>query len=686
MIKKSSFIHWAMKVAGTCCCFIILSNRVLSQDTTGIDEVKVITYVIKQGLFQIPAAAAVIDSTQVSTQQFNSLVPVLNTIPGVRMEERSPGSYRLSIRGSLLRSPFGIRNIKIYFDEFPLTDAGGNSYLNVIPVDAVNRIEILKGPDGSLFGANSGGVVTLHSPKKKNNLSAGIAGGSFGLFSQSMRYAHASEKNDLNVIQGYYVNRGYRKNSHLRRFYLQGTNNWRYTKKSELSVLFFRSSLYYQTPGGLTSAQFLQDPTQARQPTATLPGAEVQKAAVYNDMLFGGITHATQINDHVKHVLSVFGSWVDFENPFITNYEERKEKTVGSRTCFIFSSNKTKKVKWEYDIGAEWQQTQASVSNYQNRSGDKGVLIAKGTIDTRQYFVFNRVRMNLQDRFIAEAGVSLNNYRYYFTDSLELKRGFSPQWMPRVALSYLVAGKLLFRSSISKGYSPPTTAEIRSSDNRLNTSLEPETGLNVECGIRYFPFNKKLWVDVSLYKYQLRNAIVQQQNDAGAEFFVNAGSTNQRGVELQCAYLFISPQQDKRIQKLSLSSSTTYSDYVFSDYVSVSGNYSGNLITGVPRLTLVNSLVFECKSGLFVYLQHSRSTSIPLNDGNTVFAKPFNILQVKTGLEWKLAPAFTARLTFGVDNIFNENYSLGNDLNAAGNRFYNAAPLRNYFVSLQLSK
>ena len=42
------------------------------------------------------------------------------------MEERSPGSYRLSIRGSLLRSPFGVRNVKLYLDDFIFTDAGGN--------------------------------------------------------------------------------------------------------------------------------------------------------------------------------------------------------------------------------------------------------------------------------------------------------------------------------------------------------------------------------------------------------------------------------------------------------------------------------------------------------------------------------------------------------------------------------
>src|SRR6202012_1344623 len=105
------------------------------------------------------------------------------------MEERSPGSYRLSIRGSLLRSPFGIRDVKIYFDEMPLTDAGGNTYLNSVDMNSIQGIEVLKGPDGSLFGANSGGVVLL-SPLSKfntgNYISAGINGGSYGLIHENV--------------------------------------------------------------------------------------------------------------------------------------------------------------------------------------------------------------------------------------------------------------------------------------------------------------------------------------------------------------------------------------------------------------------------------------------------------------------------------------------------------------------
>jgi iron complex outermembrane receptor protein len=100
----------------------------------------------------------VLTSRQLNLQPNNSLVSVMNTLPGIRMEERTPGSYRLSIRGSLLRSPFGVRNVKIYFDEIPLTDAGGNTYLNALDVASLHSLEVLKGPDGSLFGANSGGV------------------------------------------------------------------------------------------------------------------------------------------------------------------------------------------------------------------------------------------------------------------------------------------------------------------------------------------------------------------------------------------------------------------------------------------------------------------------------------------------------------------------------------------------
>ena len=51
------------------------------------------------------------------------------------------------------------------------------------------------------------------------------------------------------------------------------------------------------------------------------------------------------------------------------------------------------------------------------------------------------------------------------------------------------------------------------------------------------------------------------------------------------------------------------------------------------------------------------------------------------------APVKNFNLTVftGVDNAFNAKYSLGNDINAAAGRYYNAAPTANYFIGLSIN-
>ncbi len=115
-------------------------------DTATLESVTVTAFGSNAKWKDAPAAIALINQPQLQRFDNKTLVPVLNTVAGVRMEERSPGSYRLSIRGSLIRSPFGVRNIKVYWNEIPLTDAGGNTYLNLVDINQLQSIEIIKGP------------------------------------------------------------------------------------------------------------------------------------------------------------------------------------------------------------------------------------------------------------------------------------------------------------------------------------------------------------------------------------------------------------------------------------------------------------------------------------------------------------------------------------------------------------
>jgi len=110
-------------------------------------------------LMDVPAAVSVAQQKQLLRFNNTSILPAMNAAPGVRMEERSPGSYRLNIRGSSLRSPFGVRNVKVYLNEIPFTEPGGSTYLNQLGFYNIQSIEILKGPSSSLYGAGSGGTV-----------------------------------------------------------------------------------------------------------------------------------------------------------------------------------------------------------------------------------------------------------------------------------------------------------------------------------------------------------------------------------------------------------------------------------------------------------------------------------------------------------------------------------------------
>ena len=123
-----------------------------------LEEVTIRSYEANRPILQVPASVGLVMNSDLQRFSNTSLVSALNNLPGIRMEERSPGSYRFSIRGSSLRSPFGVRNVKAYWNELPLTDPGGNTYLNQLDANAINQIEIIKGPGSSLYGAGTGGV------------------------------------------------------------------------------------------------------------------------------------------------------------------------------------------------------------------------------------------------------------------------------------------------------------------------------------------------------------------------------------------------------------------------------------------------------------------------------------------------------------------------------------------------
>ena len=656
-----------------------------------LNEVTIKAYFSKKPLLSIPSSISVIDSQQISQTSGTSLISAVNTAPGVRMEERSPGSYRLSIRGSLLRSPFGIRNVKIYLDDFPLTDAGGNTYLNLLNANSVHSLEILKGPEASIYGSNSGGVViinTTNPDKLSTKATAAIQGGSFGLFNQKFGLQKKASKYQFTFNQSSQKSNGYRENSALERNAFQTSHQYNYSAKGNLKAVVLFSDLNYNTPGGITEAQVATNPKLSRQRAGNTPGAIEQKAGVHNRTIFGGVSNEFNFSPTVKHVIATYGSSTNFSNPFITNYERRTEKTLGLRTYIELTipSAKTADIKWQ--TGLEGGTTSSDILNYANLGGVAGKLQAADQLAANQYFVFTHATTNFK-KLTLEGAVSLNYFNFNYGSLVQpvkplSKRTFKAQIMPRFAASYPVFNSLWVRGSASRGYSPPTIAEVRASDNNINANLQAESGWNYETGLRYKANNGLIYADAVVFTFQQRNAIVRRVNEADQEYFLNAGGTKQTGLEFQFSAWILSPSNTRFINGIQLTNSFTYSNFKFTNYQKAADNYSGNHLTGVPKNTSVSSILINLPSLLYIYTTHNFTDAIPLNDANTVTASSYHLFQAKVGKQLWFNHTM-CELNAGADNLFNKKYSLGNDLNALGGRFYNPAPLRNYYLGLSFT-
>src|SRR3954447_1380030 len=249
------------------CCLVLTFLTVTSfsqqtdQDTMAsqkLEEVVVKGYEQNRRLSETAGAVGVINRRQLETYGTVSILPAVNAVPGVRMEERSPGSYRLNIRGSSLRSPFGVRNVKIYLNGIPFSDPGGNTYLNQLSFYNFSSIEILKGPGSSLYGAGMGGVMLINTAPITNNnqLLVNYSRGSYNTSNLNIAAAEGNVTSQNAISYTHQSSDGYRQQSAMHRDIVTWDSKFKASEKQQLSTHVLFGDLFYQTPGGLTKTQF----------------------------------------------------------------------------------------------------------------------------------------------------------------------------------------------------------------------------------------------------------------------------------------------------------------------------------------------------------------------------------------------------------------------------------------------
>ena len=656
-----------------------------------LQQAIIMAYGQHRRLSEVPAPVSYIGQAQLGRFSNNSILPALNSAPGVRMEERSPGSYRLNIRGSSLRSPFGVRDVKVYFNDIPLTDPGGNTYLNGLGYYEFGSLEIIKGPAGSLYGAGVGGAMLISSlqPSLPRGLGLDYSMGSYNTQGLHLSARLGDPDHQSNLSYSRLSSDGYRQQSAMRRDIASWENRWKVNSRQVIHGFLLYSDMYYQTPGGLTAAQYNANPKAARLQ------AVQNKAAIYQKTFLSGLSQDYSLSESWRNTTSLYGAYTDFTNPGIRAYEIRQEPHFGGRTVFMLKQS-LGKASLQVDLGAEAQKGFFTTRDFNNRQGVPDSLQTDDKINNWQYMVFGQADLKWKDGWIVTLGGSLNKSAVEFTRLSTVppalqKRSFENKLPPRLAL-LKKWGSLSVYGSVARGFSTPAVSELLRSDGLLGSQLQPEDGIDFELGARGSYLHDRLYFDASAFNYRLKNTIVQRIDSNGVYYYINAGATRQQGIESQLSYLIVD-HPGVFFRQVKGWVSYTFDDFKYSDFKSPGKDslgrpaltvLSGKFMPGVARQILVSGLDILTQPGFYAHITYTYTDKIFLNDANGSYAGSYNLLSARAGLKRILCHKWAMEIWGGADNILNIHYSLGNDINAAVGRYFNAAPGINYVAGLSL--
>ena len=618
----------------------------------------------------------------------NSPVSMLNSIPGVYVQQGTQNTNRVTIRGIGTRTPYSTNRIKVYLGEIPLTTADGISVIEDLDMSVISSIELLKGPSSAVYGSGLGGTIKLtpFSSVKGDEYFINSALSSFNQYYLSTGINKSLHNGGFSAQISRTSSEGYRENnSYLRDFFR--SSGYFTTSKSRFDMQLLALKLNAEIPSSLNSDMFTNSPQKAAPNWLAVNGRE----SYYK--FLAGLTFTRYINTQVTNKFSLSGGYANQSEIRPFNIMDDDNTFISVRENFLLKRDRV-----ALNAGGEWYFEKYEVALFAIENGEKRERINRN-FQHRQYAnIFVHGEYKASTKLLIEAGLNLNYLQYkvfdtFASDSLDISGmySFKPIISPRAGINYNLNSVVVFYASLGHGFSHPSTEETLMPEGSINTSIKPETGLNFEAGTRLNIWQGRLWTDISLYIIQLKNLLVTKRIDEATFYGINAGTTNHKGVEAFLKWQITQPENLNH--NLVAGLSLTMGENSFSRFIDDGINYSGNKLPGIPAYMLYGNLQYTFKDKFDLLFTSYLTGKQFLNDSNSALFNGYSVSNLKFLYKTGFWQGLNANVYFAINNIFNEKYASMILVNAPSFGFakpryyYPAMPLNMQFgVNLRLKK
>ena len=674
-----------MSLAGSLCMTMAHAQV---EATKQLEEVVVSGSRTEQRRFDAPGA---IDSVPVDP--FRSASPMVNlselmgAVPGLQIRDRQnfAQDLQLSVRGFGTRSTFGVRGVRLLIDGIPATMPDGQGQAATASLTSAKRIEVLRGPIAQLYGNAAGGVlqvftkdppITPNKPEyslsagagsdKQRRYAAGIAGGSETLGGL------------LDVSR--FSTDGFRDHSAARRDQLNAKVVAKPSAGTTLTgiVNLFDQPLA-QDPGGLTHAQFDQNPRQvvaAVNTFNTRKTIEQQQAGLVID-------HKLSAADTLNARVYGGARKIDQKLAFGPNGVVNLDRGYGGVGVNWTHATQVNELPLRWTIGAEHDRMRETRKGFTNVAGNNGALTRNEDDTARNTDVFGQVDWTFAPAWQAIAGVRASRVRFNFDDRFNPPASSTSGHVdykntsPVVGLVWHAAETLNVYANLGTGFETPTLAEsAHRPDGGLgpNFALKPSKSVQGEIGMKLRSGRHTL--DAALFDARSKDEIVPSQSADGPAAFQNADRTRRRGVEASWS--------------ANWGSSTTRIGYTLLDarfdsrYTNAQRTVvpAGNRLPGAPKHSLFADVEARFTEALKAGLEMRLESKAYVNDLNSDAAPGYAVFNARVAKEFLFNGA--KMVLYGrIDNLFAKNYAGSVIVNGTNDRYFEPAPGRRLFVGVR---
>lgn len=654
-----------------------------------------------------------VDRTQFENSPAANIGDVLALSPGVTyLQGNGPRDASISVRGSNERQSFGVRNIKVFEDGFPVTQPDGLSRTDLTDPHAYGSIDVIRGPSSAWFGNYAtGGAIDFHT-RRGRDIQGVEAGVDFGSYDYYNDYVTAGGRGERYEYSAFLSNvRGNPVTAHTE--YNTVTENLLLTllatPTDRVTLKFINNDLDANLSLRLSLNQYRQNPYQKDCATLTTSDALAAGGCASISVFSNGFYSTTKqsltpeqadLGRHDRRTI-VGARWEhDFDaattwrTQFVFDNRDYKQPTsatsgIGTIPSFNLMSDLIRSGSL---LGRDSATSAGVFFNYENINSYSYNLSAGGSHAlggiTQAIFGHHlnagfraREELALAPQWSAVAGVggeftqlnaqasntSYNNATPAITQ-ITGDRVFL-NVAPEAALLYTPNTAWQFHARIATGYGTPQATNLFVTQQGVagnNTQLKAQSNLGFDLGAQW-TLAETLKASLTGFYEFYRNELVTQSAGASLQNFTfNAPSSEHRGVELGLdwhplpallpgAYLSAAYMYDNQVY-------AEYSEQLSAGKQSASFDRSGNRIPGVDPNYLNARLGYDQRGGVLRgaggYIETNYRGAFYLDNANLLKAPSYTLLNLSLHYDPPAAegPWSRLRFYFDVQNLLDRTY------------------------------